>query len=99
ALARIHRAEGDDREAFEAMKKAYYMSGHSEELLAGLGELADRLGDLKSAIYYRRQVLASEGGNATAESWQSLVAMLEKDLRSGEADLLRRRLESKFGQN
>lgn len=99
ALARIHRANGDDREAFEAMKKAYYMSGHNEELLGELGELADDLGDLESAIYYRRQVLASEGSNATAESWRSLVGMLEKDLRVGEADRLRRRLESKFGQD
>lgn len=98
ALGRIHRAAGEDREAFEAMKKAYYMSGQSDELLDELGELSDRLGDLKSAIYYRRQLLArGEGDNL--ENWKELVRMLEKDLRISEADELRRRLESKFGSD
>lgn len=99
ALARIHQAAGNDREAFEAMKKAYYMSGQSESLLDELGELAGRLGDLSSAIYYRRQIIARSGGETTIENWQSLISMLEKDLRVGEADLLRKRLETKFGQN
>ena len=96
ALARVHRAAGNDEEAFGMMKKAYYMSNQNENLLGELGELADQLGDLKSAIYYRRQLLARGEGD-TLENWQSLVDMLEKDLRVGEADLLRRRLESKFG--
>lgn len=96
ALARIHQASGDDAGAFEAMKKAYYMSGENEDLLGELGELSDRLGDLKSAIYYRRQLL-TKGVGEDLENWKALVAMLEKDLRVGEADLLRRRLETKFG--
>ncbi len=96
ALARVYRAAGNDSEAFAMMKKAYYMSNQNENLLGELGELADQLGDLKSAIYYRRQLLARGEGD-TLENWQSLVDMLEKDLRVGEADLLRRRLESKFG--
>ena len=98
ALARIYRAAGEDREAFEAMKKAYYMSGRNEDLLDELGQLADRLGDLKSAIYYRRQLLAREQGSRL-ESWQTLIEMLEKDLRVGEASLLRKRLESRFGRD
>ncbi|MCB1203710.1 MAG: hypothetical protein KDN18_05585 [Verrucomicrobiae bacterium] len=98
ALARVHRAAGEDREAFEAMKKAYYMSGQSDELLDELGELSDRLGDLKSAIYYRRQLLARGEGD-DLENWKELVRMLEKDLRISEADDLRRRLESKFGSD
>jgi thioredoxin-like negative regulator of GroEL len=98
ALARVHHAAGNDREAYEAMKKAYYMSGRNEELLAELGALSDRLGDLKSAIYYRRQLLARGEGD-TLENWKELVRMLEKDLRVSEADQLRRRLETKFGSD
>lgn len=98
ALARIHHASGNAREAFEAMKKAYYMSGQSELLLGELGQLADELGDLKSAIYYRRQLLAKEGGD-DLENWRTLVQMLERDLRVGEAERLRKRLESKFGRD
>lgn len=98
ALARVHHAAGDDREAYEAMKKAYYMSGRSEELLSELGALSGKLGDLKSAIYYRRQLLARGEGD-TLDNWKELVRMLEKDLRVGEADQLRRRLETKFGSD
>lgn len=98
ALARIHQAAGENEEAFEAMKKAYYMSGQNDDLLDELGQLADRLGDLKSAIYYRRQLLARDEGSSL-ENWQSLIAMLEKDLRVGEATLLRKRLESRFGRD
>ncbi len=99
ALAKVHRAAGNDAEAFAAMKKAYYLSGQSEELLDELGELAGQLGDLQSAIYYRRQIIARAEGETTIENWGSLIEMLEKDLRIGEADLLRRRLETKFGQD
>lgn len=98
ALARVHRAAGEDREAFEAMKKAYYMSDSNDALLDELGQLADSLGDLKSAIYYRRQLLAREEGSSL-ENWQTLIEMLEKDLRVDEARLLRKRLESRFGRD
>ncbi|MAS96025.1 MAG: hypothetical protein CMO55_22710 [Verrucomicrobiales bacterium] len=95
ALARAHHAAGNLEESFEAMKKAYYMSGQSENLLAELSELADELGDLRSAIYYRRQLL-NLGQLDDLENWRVLVDMLEKDLRVDEAELLRRRLETKF---
>lgn len=98
ALARIHRAAGNEGEAFEAMKKAYYMSGQDDGLLNELGELADQLGDLDSAIYYRRQLLAREDGEQL-ENWITLIDMLEKDLRVDEADRLRARLESRFGRD
>lgn len=98
ALARVHRAAGQDREAYEAMKKAYYMSGRSDELLGELGALSDKLGDLQSAIYYRRQLLARGEGD-TLENWKELVRMLEKDLRVDEADQLRDRLVTKFGSD
>jgi len=96
AIARIQQASGNNSEAFEAMKKAYYMSGQDGDLLGELGELSGRLGDLKSAIYYRRQLL-TKGVGEDLENWKALIAMLEKDLRVGEADLLRKRLETKFG--
>lgn len=95
ALARVHHAAGNLADAFDAMKKAYYMSGQSKELLAELSELADELGDLKSAIYYRRQLL-NTGELDDLDNWRTLVEMLEKDLRVGEAELLRSRLETKF---
>jgi len=98
ALARIHRAAGNEVEAFEAMKKAYYMSGQDDGLLNELGDLADQLGDLDSAIYYRRQLLAREDGEQL-ENWLTLIDMLEKDLRVGEADRLRSRLENRFGRD
>ncbi len=98
ALARVHRAAGEDREAYEAMRRAYYLSGQGEELLPELAALSDQLGDLDAAIYYRRQLLASGTGD-TLENWKELVRMLEKDLRVGEADRLRRRLETKFGSD
>ncbi|MEQ1841626.1 MAG: hypothetical protein ABL994_14560, partial [Verrucomicrobiales bacterium] len=96
AIARIQKASGNNSEAFEAMKKAYYMSGQDGDLLGELGELSGSLGDLKSAIYYRRQLL-TKGVGEDLENWKALIAMLEKDLRVGEADLLRKRLETKFG--
>lgn len=96
ALARVHKAAGHDQEAYEAMKRAYYMSGQNEDLLTELGALSDRLGDLKSAIYYRRQLL-TRGEGDDLENWKALLQMLEKDLHVGEADQLRRRLETKFG--
>jgi len=99
ALARVLRATGDDRAAFEAMKKAYYMSGQDDSLLDELGRMAGQLDDLQSAIYYRRQIIAREGGEASIESWKSLIDMLERDFRANEADRLRRRLETRFGQD
>ncbi|NLT70458.1 MAG: hypothetical protein GXX91_07160, partial [Verrucomicrobiaceae bacterium] len=96
ALARVHKAAGNEEEAFALMKKAYYMSGQNEELLAELGALSDHLGDLKSAIYYRRQLLA-RGQEDDLENWKILIEMLEKDLQVAEADQLRHRLETKFG--
>ncbi|MEX2577518.1 MAG: tetratricopeptide repeat protein [Verrucomicrobiales bacterium] len=98
ALAKVHRAAGNTEEAFEAMKRAYYMSGRNENLLGALGKLAEKLGDLKSAIYYRRQLLAGEEGD-DVDNWRTLVEMLDKDLRVGEAERLRMRLETKFGSD
>jgi lipopolysaccharide biosynthesis regulator YciM len=95
ALARIQLATGDDAAARDSMRRAYYLSGRDDELLAELGAVSDRVGDLGSAIYYRRQLLARGEGD-TLDNWMELVKMLEKDLRVEEADRLRRRLESKF---
>ncbi len=98
ALARVYLTSGETGAAFEAMKKAYYMSDQNDALLDELGQMADELGDLKSAIYYRRQLLMRGDGDRL-ENWQDLIGMLEKDLRTEEADLLRHRLESRFGRD
>lgn len=98
ALARVLRAGNHPREAYAAMRKAYYLSGQNEELLGDLGDLSDQLGDLGAAIYFRRQLLAL-GRGESLEDWKVLVRMLEKDLRVTEADELRRRLETKFGSD
>ena len=74
------------------------MSEQNEGLLGELSAIADELGDLKSAIYYRRQLLARGEGDQV-ENWQTLLTMLEKDLRLDEANLLRRRLENRFGRD
>jgi len=99
ALASIHREMGDMEEAFKAMKKAYYMSGEDRDLLAKLGAMAGQTSNLKSAIYYRRQLIAHNDGETDVDSWKSLADMLERDLRVREADQIRRRLESKFAQD
>lgn len=99
ALSRIHRSQGDHAAAYLAMKRAYYMSGQDRELLDELGELAGLTKDLKAAIYYRRQMIALNESETSPETWQSLVDMLERDLRVGEADQIRERLESKFTQD
>ena len=99
ALGRIHLATGNHKEAFDFMKKAYYMGDENDELLFELGKLASKLGDLKSAIYYTRQTISRGEGASRVENWENLITMLEKDFRSGEAALLRKRLEVKFGQD
>ncbi|MCB1235039.1 MAG: tetratricopeptide repeat protein, partial [Verrucomicrobiae bacterium] len=99
ALAKIYQANGEDEAAFAAMKRAYYMSGQDRDLLAELGEMASRTKDLKSAIYYHRQLIAQNEDGASVDGWRDLISMLEKDLRVEEADLIRRRLESKFTQD
>tara|TARA_B100000925_G_scaffold79845_2_gene56629 strand:+ start:6969 stop:13109 length:6141 start_codon:yes stop_codon:yes gene_type:complete len=98
ALARVQQTMGDTAGAFASLKKAYYMSENRDGLLSELSSLADELGDLKSAIYYRRQLL-SRGEGDQLEDWQTLLSMLEKDLRVDEANLLRGRLENRFGRD
>ena len=99
ALARVLRAKGDYDDAFVAMKRAYYMSGQDRDLLEDLGELAGLTKDLKAAIYYRRQMIALNEEEASPEAWRSLIEMMERDLRVGEADQIRERLEGKFTQD
>ncbi len=99
ALGKIHRATGDSKAAYQVLKKAYYMSDHDQSLLAQLGELADQSNDLKAAIYYRRQLIVSDGSKTNQESWKLLIDMLEKDLRVAEADFTRQRFEGKFARD
>ncbi|MEM1295391.1 MAG: hypothetical protein AAGH89_08495, partial [Verrucomicrobiota bacterium] len=99
AIARIHLAENRIDEALVAMKRAYYMADEDPQLLKELGDLASRSSDLKAAIYYQRQLIAADAGQTSPDDWLALIDKLERDLRVEEADLTRRRLESKFGQD
>lgn len=99
AIARIHLAENRIDEALVSMKRAYYMADEDPQLLKELGELASRSSDLKAAIYYQRQLIAADAGQTSPDEWLALIDKLERDLRVKEADMTRRRLESKFGQD
>ncbi|MEM7699579.1 MAG: tetratricopeptide repeat protein, partial [Verrucomicrobiota bacterium] len=99
ALARLYAEVGEDELAFEAMKKAYYMSGQDDRLLSPLGDLAEEVDDLNAAIYYTRQQLARGEGEESIENWANLIGMLEKSFRVEEADAVRQRLEGRFGRD
>ncbi len=99
AIARVHLANDRIDEALVAMKRAYYMADEDPHLLKELGELASRSSDLKAAIYYQRQLIAADESQTSPDDWLALIDKLERDLRVAEADLTRRRLESKFGQD
>ncbi len=99
ALGRIHLEMGNPGEAYDALKRAHYISGETADLLPELSDLAGQLGERDTGIYFRRQLIARAEGDAVLEHWEALIEMLESDFRSGEAEQLRRRLEIKFGQD
>jgi len=98
ALSQVYLSTGRLDEAFDAMKRAYYMSDGDTELLERLGELASQTSNLKSAIYYQRKLLSGDQ-NISPDGWIALIERLERDMRIREADLTRARLESKFAQD
>jgi tetratricopeptide (TPR) repeat protein len=99
ALGRVFRSLGRGAEAFAALKRAYYLSGGSEELLPSLAEAASAAGDAEAAIYYQRQLLTRPGAGGSPESWLGLIARMEDALDLEGADRLRRELETRFGQD
>jgi tetratricopeptide (TPR) repeat protein len=99
ALALVYQREGDDAKAFAAMKQAYYTAPDTPFSLEQLRVAALRVGDLKSAIYFQKQIAAGAATADQASEWRQLVQLLESDFRMGEADLARRRLEARFSQD
>lgn len=99
ALAHVYDREGDAPKAFAAMKQAYYTAPDTPFSLDQLREAALRVSDLKSAIYFQKQIAASSGPSEAAAESRRLVEMLEQTFQIAEADRVRRRLESRFSQD
>lgn len=101
ARARVLIAANKGSEAFAAMKKAYYLSDEQDGLIVELSRLAEQEGDLNAAMFYQRKLMAraETGPGDDLETWRTLIATMEKDLRFSEARELRERLERKYGQN
>lgn len=101
ARARVLIAANKGSEAFAAMKKAYYLSDEQDGLIVELARLAEQEGDMNAAVFYQRKLMAraETGPGDDLETWRTLIATMEKDLRFTEARELRERLERKYGQN
>ncbi len=99
ALAQIFERQGDAARAFAEMKQAYYTAPDTPFSLDQLRRSALRAGDIKSAIYFQKQIAAGAAAREAAGEWRELVELLEQDFRTAEADQVRRRLESRFSQD
>jgi len=99
ALAGIYEKQGDAAKAFASMKQAYYTAPDTPFSLGQLRAAALGVGDLKSAIYFQKQIAATSGTAEAPGEWRQLVQLLEDDFRMKEADQARRRLESRFSQD
>ncbi|TDU81659.1 tetratricopeptide repeat protein [Prosthecobacter fusiformis] len=99
ALAVVFERDGDDAGAFKSMKQAYYTSPETPFSLGQLREAALRVSDLKSAIYFQKQIAARASGAELAAESRRLVELLEQTFQIEEADRVRRRLESRFSQD
>ena len=99
ALASVSEKRGDAGRAFAEMKQAYYTSPDAPFSLDQLRAAAMRVGDLKSAIYFQKQITAGAAQKEEGAEWRQLVQLLEQDFRMGEADQARRRMEARFSQD
>lgn len=99
ALAHVFEREGNAPKAFASMKQAYYTSPDTPFSLDQLREAALSVQDMKSAIYFQKQIAASAGPKELAGESRRLVEMLEQTFQIAEADRVRRRLESRFSQD
>jgi len=99
ALALVHERGGDATRAFQAMKQAYYTAPETPFSLGQLREAALRVSDLKSAIYFQKQIAAAAPPSELATESRRLVELLEQTFQIAEADRVRRRLESRFSQD
>lgn len=99
ALAQIYERGGDPAKAFAEMKQAYYTAPETPFSLDQLRAAALRVGDLKSAIYFQKQIAASASAKDEAAESRQLVQLLEQTFQIAEADRVRRRLENRFAQD
>lgn len=99
ALALVFERGGDAGRAFQAMKQAYYTSPETPFSLGQLRDAALRVADLKSAIYFQKQIAAAAPPSELAAESRHLVELLEQTFQIAEADRVRRRLESRFSQD
>lgn len=99
ALAQIYERGGDPAKAFAEMKQAYYTAPETPFSLDQLRAAALRVGDLKSAIYFQKQIAASASARDEAAESRQLVQLLEQTFQIAEADRVRRRLENRFAQD
>lgn len=99
ALAAVFERHGDSARAFKSMKQAYYTSPETPFSLGQLREAALRSSDLKSAIYFQKQITATAPAAELAAESRKLVELLEQTFQIAEADRVRRRLESRFSQD
>lgn len=99
ALAQIHERRGDAAKAFAEMKQAYYTAPDTPFSLDQLRAAALRVGDLKSAIYFQKQITAKAPAKEEAAESRQLVQLLEQTFQINEADRVRRRMESRFAQD
>ncbi len=99
ALAWVYERKGDANKAFIAMKQAYYTAPETPFSMDQLRDAALRVSDLKSAIYFQKQIAARAPPKDIAPESRRLVELLEQTFQIAEADRVRRRLESRFSQD
>ncbi|MDB6007588.1 MAG: Cytochrome c-type biosis protein CcmH/NrfG [Prosthecobacter sp.] len=99
ALAQVYERGGDHVKAFASMKQAYYTAPDTPFSLDQLRDSALKVADLKSAIYFQKQIAAAAPPKEIAAESRRLVELLEQTFQITEADRVRRRLESRFAQD
>jgi tetratricopeptide (TPR) repeat protein len=99
ALAQVYERGGDHVKAFASMKQAYYTAPDTPFSLDQLRDAALKVADLKSAIYFQKQIAAMAPPKEIATESRRLVELLEQTFQITEADRVRRRLESRFAQD
>lgn len=99
ALAHVYERGGDHVKAFASMKQAYYTAPDTPFSLDQLRDSALKVADLKSAIYFQKQIAAVAPPKEIAAESRRLVELLEQTFQITEADRVRRRLESRFAQD
>lgn len=99
ALAQVYERGGDHVKAFASMKQAYYTAPDTPFSLDQLRDAALKVSDLKSAIYFQKQIAAVAPPKELAAESRRLVELLEQTFQIAEADRVRRRLESRFSQD